>query len=105
MKKTVYIYDNNWQATGAYVSENFIKSYNGGDCEEIIIEIPDSFEPYSAVCGDTMVKLGEFHYPLNECLCLDKNFRPFLKQMEPDTHAVKLKIVSRNGRKNLAFTI
>lgn len=105
MKKTIYIYDNDRQTTGVWASENLVKSYNGGDCEEITVEIPDSLEPYETETGETMVKMGDYFYALDECLRMDKNDHPYLKQMDPDGRAVKLKVVERVGRKSLAFTI
>lgn len=105
MKRTIYIYDNDRQSTGVWASEKLIKSYNGGDCEEITVEIPDSLEPYETAMGDTMVKLGDYHYQLDECLRIDKNDAPYLKAMEPGSGPRRLKIVSRNGRRSLAFTI
>ena len=105
MKKTIYIYDNDRQTTGAYASEHFTKSYSGGDCEEVIIEIPDRLEPYQTETGETMIKLGDYFYSLDECLRLDRNDAPYLKQMEPGGRAIKLKVVERIGRKSLAFTL
>lgn len=105
MEKTIYIYDNDRQSTGVWASEKLIKSYQGGDCEEVVVEIPDSLEPYETETGDTMVKLGDYFYPLDECLRIDKNDHPYLKQMEPTGRAVKLKVVERIGRRSLAFTM
>lgn len=105
MKKNIYIYDNDRYGLGVWVSQNLIKSYQGGDCEEVTVEIPDSLDPYEAECGDTMVKLGDYYYPLNECLRIDKDDRPYLKAMEPGIKARYLKIISRNGRRSLSFTI
>lgn len=105
MKKTIYIYDNDRQATGVYASENLTRSYQGGDCEGVVVEIPDKLEPYQTETGETMVKLGDYFYSLDECLRIDKNDRPYLKQMEPGGRAVKLKVVERIGRKSLAFTL
>lgn len=105
MKKTIYIYDNDRQSTGVSASENLVKSYNGGDCEEITVEIPDSMEPYETETGETMVKRGEFYYSLNQILKVDKNDYPYLVAVEPGQTARRLKVVSRNGRKSLAFTI
>lgn len=105
MKKTIYIYDNDRQTTGDYASEHFTKSYSGGDCEEVIIEIPDRLEPYQTETGETMIKLGDYFYSLDECLRLDRNDAPYLKQMEPGGRAIKLKVVKRIGRKSLAFTL
>lgn len=105
MKKTIYIYDNDRQATGVYVSEKLTRSYQGGDCEEIVIEIPDKLEPYQTETGETMVKLGDYFYSLDECLRIDKNDCPYLKQMEPGVRSVKLKVVERIGRNSLAFTL
>ena len=105
MKKTIYIYDNDRQTKGAWASENLVKSYNGGDCEEITVEIPDSLDPYETETGETMIKLGDYFYSLDDCLRIDKNDRPYLKQMEPGGRAVKLKVVERIGRKSLAFTL
>lgn len=105
MKKTIYIYDNDRQTTGVWASEKLIKSYQGGDCEEVTVEIPDSLDPYEAECGDTMVKLGDYFYTLDECLRIDKNDHPYLKQMEPGGNALRLKVVEHIGRKSLAFTL
>ena len=105
MRKEIYIYDNDRRSTGVCASENLVKSYNGGDCEEITVEIPDSLEPYEAETGETMIKLGDYFYSLDECLRLDRNNAPYLKQMEPGGRAVKVKVVERIGRKSLAFTL
>ena len=105
MKKTIYIYDNDRQTTGVYVSEKLTKSYQGGDCEEIVIEIPDKLEPYETEAGETMIKLGDYFYSLDECLRLDRNDFPYLKQMDPAGHVIKLKVIERIGRKSLAFTL
>ena len=105
MKKTIYIYDNDRKTTGVYASEKLTRSYQGGDCDEIIIEIPDKLEPYQTETGDTMVKMGSYFYTLDECLRIDKNDHPYLKQMEPGGNAVRLKTVERVGRRSLAFTI
>ena len=104
MQKNIYIYDNNRHSTGVKVSEHFTRSYQGGDCEEVTVEIPDSMKPYQTEMG-TMVKRGEYSYLLDECLGIDRNDRIFLKAMEPGRLPRYLKIVSRNGRKSLAFTI
>lgn len=105
MKRTIYIYDNDRQSTGIWASEKLIKSYNGGDCEEVTVEIPDRLEPYETETGETMVKMGDYFYSLDECLRIDKNDRPYLKQMEPGGRAIRLKIVERKGRKSLSFTL
>lgn len=105
MKRTIYIYDNDRQSTGVYVSDKFIRSYRGGDCEEVVVEIPDELEPYETDFEDTMVKLGEFFYPLSECLRIDKRDRLYLMAIEPGTHPIWLKVVERVGRKSLSFTI
>lgn len=105
MKKTIYIYDNDRQTTGVLASENLVKSYNGGDCEEITVEIPDSLEPYETETGKTMVKMGDYFYSLDECMRIDKKDNLYLKSMEPGQTARRLKVISRNGRKSLAFTI
>lgn len=104
MKKTIYIYDNDRQTTGVLASENLVKSYNGGDCEEITVEIPDSLEPYETETGKTMVKMGDYFYSLDECMRIDKKDNLYLKSMEPGQTARRLKVISRNGRKSLAFT-
>ena len=105
MKKTIYIYDNDRQTTGVWASENLVKSYNGGDCEEITVEIPDSLEPYETETGETMVKMGDYFYSLDECMRIDKKDNLYLKSMEPGQTARRLKVISRNGRKSLVFTI
>ena len=105
MKKNIYIYDNNRQSTGIYVSEHLTPSYNGGDCEEITVEIPDSMEPYETVAEETAVKIGEGIYRLNDVLRLDKNEQPYIMGVEPGTKSRKLKIISRNGRRSLAMTL
>lgn len=104
MKKTVYIYDNDRQSTGVCVSEHFVMSYNGGDCEEVVVEIPDELEPYETETG-TAVRLGEYRYTLDECMRISRNGAVYLKQMEPSGRAIQLKIISRNGRKSIAFTL
>ena len=58
MEKTIYIYDNDRATTGIYASGKLIKSYDGGDCEEIVVEIPDRLEPYETETGDTMGASG-----------------------------------------------
>ena len=68
MKKIIYIYDNDRRSTGVWASERLKKSYNGGDCEEITVEIPGSLEPYTAESGDTMVKLGDYHCGLTKMI-------------------------------------
>lgn len=105
MRKNIYIYDNDRQATGVNVSEHFTKSYDGGDCEEVTIEIPDDMKPYQTETGETMVKCGDYFYSLDECIRIDKNDRPYLKQVEPGQTTRRLKVISRNGRRSLAFTI
>lgn len=105
MKRTIYIYDNDRQSTGVWASEKLIKSYNGGDCEEVTVEIPDGLKPYETETGEMMVKMGDYFYSLDECLRIDKNDHPYLKQMEPGQTARRLKVISRNGRRSLAFTI
>lgn len=105
MKKNIYIYDNDRYGLGVHVSEHLTKSYQGGDCEEITVEIPDSLEPYETKLGDTMVKLGDYHYSLDEVLGIDKNDIPYLKAVEPGSVPRQLKIISRNGRRSLSFTI
>ena len=87
------------------MSEKLTKSYRGGDCEEIVIEIPDKLEPYETEAGETMIKLGDYFYSLDECLRLDRNDFPYLKQMDPAGHVIKLKVIERIGRKSLAFTL
>lgn len=104
MKKTIYIYDNDRHITGVWASENLVKSYNGGDCEEITVEIPDSLEPYETETGKTMVKMGDYFYSLDECMRIDEKDNLYLKSMEPGQTARRLKVISRNGRKSLAFT-
>ena len=105
MKQNIYIYDNDRYGSGVWVSRNLIKSYQGGDCEEVTVEIPDSLEPYETEIGDIMVKRGDYFYSLDDCLCIDKDDRPYLKVMEPGSKARYLKIISRNGRRSLSFTI
>ena len=105
MKKNIYIYDNNRQSTGIYVSEHLTPSYNGGDCEEITVEIPESMEPYETVMEETAVKIGEGVYRLDDVLRLDKNEQPYIMGVEPGTKSRKLKIISRNGRRSLAMTL
>lgn len=105
MQKTVYIYDNNRARNGLRVSKFLKKSTEGGDCEEVTVEIPDDLEPYETELGETMVKLGAYHYSLDECLRIDKNDILYLKSMEPGQAARRLKIVIRNGRKSLAFCL
>ena len=105
MKKNIYIYDNNRQSTGVYVSEHLTPSYNGGDCEEITVEIPDIMESYETEIGHTAVKVGEGVYFLHEVLRLDKNEQPYIMGVEPGTKSRKLKIISRNGRRSLAMTL
>lgn len=105
MKKNIYIYDNDRQSTGIYASEKLTKSYDGGDCEEVTVEIPDELEPYETEMGETMVKAGDYFYTLDEVLRVDKNDHLYLKAMEPGQTARRLKVISRNGRKSLAFTI
>lgn len=105
MKKEVYIYDNDRYGMGVHISEHLIRSYQGGDCEEITVEIPDVLEPYETELGDTMVKLGDYHYSLDEVLGIDKNDIPYLKSVGPESTPRRLKIISRNGRRSLAFTI
>lgn len=104
MQKTVYIYDNDRQRDGVYVSEHFVKSYDGGDCEEIVVEIPDELEPYEMETG-TAVRLGEYRYTLDECMRIGRDDTVYLKQMEPAGRAIPLEIVSRNGRRSIAFTL
>ena len=105
MRKAIYIYDNSRRGTGVFASENLVQSYEGGDCEKIIVEIPDRLEPYEAICGGTMVKLGEYSYPFNECLRVDKNDHPYLMAIEPGTYPIRLKVIERVGRKSLSFTL
>lgn len=105
MKQNIYIYDNDRYGLGVWVSQNLIKSYQGGDCEEVTVEIPDSLEPYETEFGETVVTMGGHRYFLNDCLCIDKDDRPYLKVMEPGSKARYLKIISRNGRRSLPFTI
>lgn len=105
MNKTIYVYDNDRNSTGVWASEKFIKSYQGGDCEEITVEIPGILAPYVSESGDTMVKLGDYHYPLDECLRVGKNDNLYLKSMEPGQRARGLKVISRNGRISLSLTI
>lgn len=105
MKKTIYIYDNDRQTTGVYASDKFARSHQGGDWEEVTIEIPDDMKPYQTETGETMVKCGDYFYSLDERIRIDKNDRIYIKSMEPGTRARYLKIVSRNGRKSRAFTI
>ena len=104
MKKNIYIYDNDRQSTGVYASEKLTKSYEGGDCEEVTVEIPEELKPYESEMG-TMIKLGDYFYPLDEALKVDKNDHLYLKTMEPGQTARRLKVISRNGRKSRAFTI
>ena len=87
MRKYIYIYGNDRQAPGVNVSEHFTKSYDGGDCEEVTIEIPDDMKPYQTETGETMVKCGDYFYSLDECIRIDKNGRIYIKSMEPGTRA------------------
>lgn len=105
MLQNLYIYDNDQTRRGVYVSEHLANSYDGGDCEEITIEIPDEMESYQTIMGETMVRCGNYFYSLDECVGIDKNSQVFIKPMEPGQRQQNLKIVSRNGRKSLAFVI
>ena len=105
MKKSIYIYDNDRNGMGVYASEQLTKSYSGGDCEEVVIEIPDEMEPGSNCFGQTIVTIGGYDFALDELLAVDKNDRPYLKPTKDGENARFLKIVERKGRKSLSFTI
>lgn len=105
MKKNIFIYDNDRHRTGIWASERLMQSYAGGDCEEIVVEIPDDLDTYKTAFGDTMIKLGEFFCPLDECLRIDKNDHPYLRNTDRNGRPVKLKVIERIGRRSLAYTI
>lgn len=105
MKRTIYIYDNERYGTGVWASENLIPSDNGGDCEEIVVEIPDNLEPGENVFGDLIVGSGLYEAPLNDCLRVDKNGNPYIKPLKPGGRITRLKVLERVGRKSLSFTI
>lgn len=100
MRKNLYIYDNR----GLCISGNFTRSYDGGDCEEITVEIPEKFNPEENDCGTTLEVDGVRCF-LDDCLFVNKKGDVYLKHIAYDGYADKLNIISRNGRKGLSFAI
>lgn len=97
VEKTVYLYDNT-RPFG--VSEHLAQTYEGGDCEELVVGIPEEFDPYESVTGDTVLTIDGYRYFLDEVVFSDDTGRSIFIAIPGEDLPRKIKILSRNGRRS-----
>lgn len=88
--------------------DSLIRDGGNGCALELTVDIPDSLNPFIAVCGSVCIEVDGCTMQVNGLLFSDKNGDPWIKY--PDMQnwknvSRKLKVISENGWKNTHATL